>query len=70
MKLLDRTALAITILAALNWLLVGFFDFNLLTAVFGEDTGLNIANIIIGISALWSFKYFNYVPGGYRRNRN
>ena len=34
MKTLQRIALVLTIIGALNWGLIGFFDFNLVTALF------------------------------------
>lgn len=36
MRMLQRIALVFTILGALNWGLVGLFDFNLVTSIFGN----------------------------------
>mgnify|MGYP002524796399 FL=1 len=44
MKTLQRTALVLTIIGALNWGLIGFFDFNLVTALFGAN---NVVSRII-----------------------
>ncbi|MDD6480445.1 MAG: DUF378 domain-containing protein [Clostridium sp.] len=44
MKTLQRIALVLTIIGALNWGLIGFFDFNLVTALFGAN---NIVSRII-----------------------
>lgn len=68
MKLLDRTALTVTIIGAINWLLIGIFDFNLVTTIFGQGNGADIVYVIIGICALWTIKYFGYTPDrSYRR---
>lgn len=51
MKTLQRIALVLTIIGALNWGLIGFFEFNLVTALFG-DTNSVISRIIYSIIAI------------------
>lgn len=51
MKTLQKIALVLTIIGALNWGLIGFFDFNLVTALFG-DTNNVISRIIYSIIAI------------------
>lgn len=51
MKTLQRIALILTIVGALNWGLIGFFDFNLVTSLFG-DTNNIIPRIIYSIIAI------------------
>ena len=51
MKTLQRIALVLTIVGALNWGLIGFFDFNLVTSLFG-DTDNIIPRIIYSIIAI------------------
>lgn len=51
MKTLQRIALVLTIVGALNWGLIGFFDFNLVTALFG-DTNSIISRIVYSIIAI------------------
>jgi len=63
MKILDRIALSLIIIGGLHLLLVGLVDFNILNIVFGE-TGETIVNVLMGISAIWCFKYFGYTPKG------
>ena len=46
-KFLDYTALIITIIGAVNWGLIGFFRFNLVTFLFGDMTW--ISRIIYGL---------------------
>ena len=40
-KLIDGIALTIAIIGAVNWGLIGFFDFNLVAAIFGSMTWLS-----------------------------
>ncbi len=51
MKTLQRIALVLTIVGAINWGLIGFFDFNLVTALFG-DTNSIISRIVYSIIAI------------------
>lgn len=66
MKILDRAALALLIIGGLHLLLIGLFGFNLVETALGspEEWGTRIVYILIGLSALWSFKYFGYTPRG------
>jgi uncharacterized membrane protein YuzA (DUF378 family) len=55
-KYLNIVALILVIVGGLNWGLVGLFDFNLVVAIFGEDSWLsNLAYILVGLAALYSF---------------
>ena len=47
MATVQKTCLIFTIIGAINWGLVGFFDFNLVTALFQETSA--IVRIIYGI---------------------
>lgn len=38
MQTLQKIALALTIIGALNWGLVGLFEFDLVTAIFGDSS--------------------------------
>ena len=52
---MDRTALTLTILGALNWALVGIFQFDLVAWIFGGQTGIwsRIIYTIIGLAGIW-----------------
>lgn len=52
---LQRTALAITIIGALNWGLIGFFRYDLIAAIFGGQTApiSRILYAIVGIAGLY-----------------
>lgn len=56
METLQKTALVFTIIGALNWLLIGLFDFNLVDYLFVELMNLDIlatiVYIIVGICGI------------------
>lgn len=59
MRVLDKIVLGLVVIGAINWGLIGFFGFNLVAAIFGEMTILSrFVYMLVGISALWSFKFF------------
>lgn len=51
---IQRTALALTIIGALNWGLIGFFQFDLVAAIFGgQDAALSrLIYGLVGIAGL------------------
>ena len=53
MKVIDKIALALIIIGAINWGLIGLFDFNLVTTLFGADSALSrIVYTLVGITGL------------------
>ena len=53
MRAINSITLLLVIVGGLNWLLVGLFDFNLVSALFGDMTPLSrIVYVLVGISAL------------------
>lgn len=55
MSVIDRIALALTVIGGINWGLVGIFKFDLVAWICGGQTSA-IARIIytlVGIAALW-----------------
>lgn len=53
MEYLKKTALVLTIIGALNWGLIGFFDFNLVAFLFGSMSILSrIIYMLVGLSSL------------------
>lgn len=53
METVQKTCLIFTIIGALNWGLIGFFDFNLVTALFQETSAIvRIVYGIVGICGL------------------
>ena len=54
MRAINLITLLLVIVGGLNWGLVGLFDFNLVAALFGEQSALSrIVYILVGASALW-----------------
>lgn len=53
MEILQKSALVVTIIGAINWGLIGIFNFNLVEAIFGVDSVLsNIIYILVGICGI------------------
>ena len=52
MEMLQKTCLVFTIIGAIVWGLIGFFDFNLVTWIFGDSIISKIIYIIVGICGL------------------
>ena len=62
MKALNGIALTLVIIGAINWLLVGLFEFNLVDAIFGSLSILTrIIYIIVGIAGLWSIAFYSKI---------
>lgn len=62
MKILNYIALTLVIIGALNWLLVGLIDFNLVDTLFGAGSVLTrIIYILVGIAGIWSLTFYNKV---------
>ncbi|MCX7842992.1 MAG: DUF378 domain-containing protein [Clostridia bacterium] len=53
---LDRLALIIVIIGALNWLLVGLFQYDLVAAIFGGSSSFLSRTVysLVGIAGLYS----------------
>lgn len=61
MKVIDRIALILVIIGAINWGLIGFFGFNLVDSIFGTMSMVSrIIYALVGLSGLWSIRYFMY----------
>lgn len=59
MKILDTIALLLVIIGAINWGLIGFFQFDLVAAIFGDmSTFSRIIYSLIGIAGLYSISFF------------
>lgn len=57
MKVIDTIALILVIIGAINWGLVGLFDFNLVDTLFGVMSVISrIIYILVGLSGLWAIK--------------
>ena len=60
MKVIDTIVLILIIIGAVNWGLLGFFEFDLVASIFGDmSTFARIVYGIIGIAGLYSPLCFN-----------
>ena len=61
-RALDYTALVIALIGAVNWGLIGFFQFNLVTFLFGDMVWVTrIIYALVGICGLYLFTLFGII---------
>lgn len=59
MKALDYTILTVVVIGAIKWGLIGFFDFDLVSTLFGQMSILTrIIYAIVGIGGLYAISYY------------
>ena len=57
MKIVDKIALVLIIIGALNWGLIALFNFDLVATIFGDMTIISrIVYGLVGLSGLWGIK--------------
>lgn len=57
MKIIDKIALVLVIIGAINWGLIGIFNFNLVDTILGTMSIISrIIYILVGVSGLWAIK--------------
>ncbi len=63
---MDIAALILVIIGAINWLLIGLFQFDLVAAICGGQTAVlsRIIYSLVGIAGLWCLSLF---PGTFPR---
>ena len=66
---MDFASLILVIVGALNWLLVGLFQFDVVAAIFGSSAAIvaRIIYVVIGLAWLWAISFFTKLKRG--RNR-
>jgi uncharacterized membrane protein YuzA (DUF378 family) len=52
LKRLEPVWLALIIIGALNWLMVGLFDTNVIAEIFGTGTASDVVYVVVGIAGL------------------
>ena len=52
LKRLEPVWLALIIIGALNWLMVGLFDTNVVAEIFGTGTASDVVYVVVGIAGL------------------
>lgn len=57
MKVVDKIALILIIIGAINWGLIGIFGFDLVATIFGNMTVMSrIIYGLVGVSGIWGIK--------------
>ena len=72
-KVLDCTALTLTIIGAINWGLIGFFRFDLVAFLFGDMSWLSrvvYAPMIVRVKAVQSRTLFPIIKSNLLRTMN
>lgn len=58
MKALDTTALILVIIGAINWGLIGFFQYDLVASLFGTMSSFTrIVYAVVGICGLYAISF-------------
>lgn len=65
MIIVNIIAFCLVLIGAINWGLIGIFDWNLVTAIFGAGltVGSRIIYILVFVAALWLIFYAIYGMG-------
>lgn len=60
MKIIDRIALILVIIGALNWGSIGIFQFDLVAALFGGQAALlsRIVYTLVALAGVWAISFF------------
>lgn len=59
MKFLDTIALLLVIIGAINWGLIGFFQFDLVATLFGDMSTISrVIYSLVGIAGLYAISFF------------
>lgn len=59
MKVVNGIVLALIAIGAINWGLIGLFDFNLVTYIFGDMQAISrLVFALVGIAGIWSLTFF------------
>jgi len=60
---MDRVSLILVIIGALNWLLVGLFQFDLVAAIFGGQASVwaRIIYSLVGLAGIWCISLFGKI---------
>ncbi len=62
MKVVNVIVLILIIIGAINWGLIGAFNFNLVAFLFGVNTVLSrIVYGLVGIAGLWALTFFGRI---------
>ena len=61
MKIIDKIALILIIIGAINWGLIGLFDYNLVDAIFGPMSLISrIIYTLVGVAGIWAIAFYGH----------
>jgi len=71
MRTMKQIALALVVIGAINWGLIGFFNFDLVATIFGgqQSTLSRVIYSLVGLSGLYSLTIFNDLYEGAQDRR-
>ena len=69
MKTLDMIAITIGIIGAINWGLIGFFNFNLVELVFGIGWLTQVVYMVVGLCGLYLLTFYMKIGDRYSRQK-
>ncbi|MBQ7707923.1 MAG: DUF378 domain-containing protein [Lachnospiraceae bacterium] len=62
MKFLNILCLTIVVIGAINWGLIGFADWNIVSAIFGDATAFTrIVYGLVGLSGLYLISFYGLI---------
>lgn len=62
MKFFNGLCLTLTIIGAINWGLIGFFNYDLVAALFGDGSAFSkIIFAVVGLAGLYLITFYGYV---------
>ncbi|MGL4774203.1 MAG: DUF378 domain-containing protein [Clostridium sp.] len=61
MKFLDSITLILVIIGAINWGLIGFFNYNLVGALFGTGIISTVIYVLVGLSGIYLISFFSKI---------
>ena len=66
---MNIAALTLVIIGAINWGLIGFFNFDLVAAIFGGQAALisRIIYAVVGLAGLYAITFFGSDRGSIRK---
>ena len=65
MKWLDNTLLTLAIIGCVNWGLIGFFRFDLVSFIFGDMTWISrIIYALVGLSGVYMLTFYGRIRSG------
>ena len=67
---MDICSLTLIIIGAINWLLIGLFQFDLVAAIFGGQTAVfsRIIYSLVGIAGLWAITFYGKLAAARRKH--